>query len=514
VRPWVPLARLDVVSNMLWARTRPVAGLPVTSWLRLTPSQRKLHLFLVVFLLYLATNTRAAPGLAAGDAVPTTLLPVSIIREQDFDLDEFLDHPVAREKSWEEAYWLVEAGDRHFSKYPVATAVLVTPLYLVPTIFGLNAQSYIVAYMLLGKTSAAILAACSVVLVYLLLRLVASELAALSLSVVYAFAGSTWTISSQVLWQHPASQLFLAAAIYCLLRTPEAGKSAFLGGLFLALAVAARPTNVLVALILVAYVLHRLPYRLPFLLGGALIPLMLLVGYNHTTFGCALCTGYGAESYGGWSTPLPVGLSGILLSPSKGLLLYSPVFLFSVVGIIASWRTPIGGEDRTWLFRYLGFAAVGFALLMSKWHAWHGGWSFGPRMLVDSTPLLIALMIPALKWLKYDRRVVAVLTSLAILSICVQLAGLSMFDQGWYRQQVEAGYEEADFWSVRGSEVAFYIGRFGLAGFLGRIVGQGLVSGALALSVSAGSIYLLRRRGLLSQRPQVGDERSEQLTAT
>ena len=500
MRPWVSPARVDSTKRSLWASIRSVFRLPAGLWLRLTPSQRKGHLFLVVCVLYLATNPRAAPGLTrVGDVVPTMLLPVSIIRERDFDLDEFLSHPVAREQHWGEAYFTVRIGDRHFSRYPVFTAILVTPLYLLPTLLGLNAQSGVAAYALLGKTSAAILAASSVVLVYLSLRLISSELTAVCLSLVYAFASSTWTISGQALWQHAASQLFLAAAIYVLLKTPNARKSAFLGGLFLGVAVAARQTNGVIALILLLYLLHRLPRRVPYFLGGALIPLALLLGYNYTTFGCPWCTGYAVEAQAGWSTPLPLGLLGILLSPSKGLLVYSPVFLFSFVGIVASWRAPIGGEDRTWFFRYLGFAAVGFVLLMSKWHAWHGGWSFGPRMLVDATPLLVCLMIPALHWMKYDRRLVATLAGLAILSVGVQLVGLSMFDFAWYHQMKAIDYEEAGFWLVRNSELPFYVGHFGLAGFLGRILAQGLVSVGLAILVSAGLFWLLRRRGLLAQ---------------
>ncbi|HUS69492.1 MAG TPA: hypothetical protein VM075_01790 [Anaerolineae bacterium] len=514
MRPWVSLASVDVARRNLWALTRLLARLPAALWLRLTPSQRKYHLFLVAFVSFLATNPTAAPGLlSSSDIAATTLLPVSIIRERDFDLDEFLCQPIARELGWQEGSWLVKIRDHHFSKYPVFTAVLVTPLYLVPVVLGLNAQSSLVAYTLLGKTGAAVLAATSVLLVYLSLRLIASELTALCLSVVYAFASPTWTISSQTLWQHAASQLFLAAAIYCLLRTPNARKSAYLAGLFLGLAVAARPANVLIPLILLLYLLHRLPHRVPHLLAGALIPLSLLLWYNHTTFGCAFCTGYMAEAHAGWSTPLHLGLLGILLSPSKGLLVYSPVFFFSLIGIVASWRTAIRDKDTTWLFRYLGLAAVGFTLLMSKWHAWGGGWCFGPRMLVDVTPLLIPLMIPALQWMKYDRRIVAAFTGLAILSVCVQLVGLSMFDHGWYRQLSATGYEEAAFWSVRHSELVLYVDRFGVAGFLGRILGQGLLTGALALSASAGSICLLRRRGLLAQYPVTEDTPEKKVAA-
>ncbi|NIN68622.1 MAG: hypothetical protein GTO63_28735, partial [Anaerolineae bacterium] len=102
----------------------------------------------------------AAPGLiGVSDIVPTTLLPVSIIRERDFDLDEFLDHPAAREQNWEKTDWLVKTNDHYSSKYPVFTALLVTPLYLLPVVLGLGPQSSLVAYTLVSKTGAALLAA-------------------------------------------------------------------------------------------------------------------------------------------------------------------------------------------------------------------------------------------------------------------------------------------------------------------------------------------------------------------
>ncbi|NIN66656.1 MAG: hypothetical protein GTO63_18610 [Anaerolineae bacterium] len=479
--------------------TRLLAQLPGAVWLSLTLSQRKYHLFVVAVVLYLATNPLLAPGLISSlDVVPTTLLPVSIIRERDFDLDEFLDHPVAREHDWERANWLVKIDDHYFSGYPVFTALLVTPLYLLPVVLGLGPQSSLVAYTLLGKTGGALLAAASVVLVYLSLRLAASELTALCLSVVYAFASSTWTISSQILWQHATSQLLLAAGIYCLIRSQGEAKTYALSGLFIGLAVAARPPTAIVAVVLTVYVLHRSRGRFPHFVAGALGSLAFLLWYNHSTFGSPIAQGYEAEAWAGWTTPLLIGLVGLLLSPSRGLLVYSPVFWFSIAGIAASWTKGLRDNPHIWLFRYLGVAVAGFTFLMSKWHS-PGGWCFGPRMLVDVAPLLTLLMIPAFKWLGRGRIVLVAFGVLLAISIAVQLAGLTMFDFSRYRQLPAARYEQPAFWSIRHSELAFYLDRFGVGGFLGRILGQAAVSATLALFVTGASLYLLRRRGLLEQ---------------
>lgn len=494
----ISVPRTGAIRSSIRRVTWLLISFPATLWFRLNPRQRVYHLFVLVFTLFMVTNPGAAPALMGADDLPTILLPVSIIVERDFDLDEFFDYPSQSDIVWEEPYWVVRVGTHYFSKYPILTALLVTPFYFLPVAFGLTAHSSLLPYYLLGKTTAALLAAVSVVLVYLSLRFVASELTALCLSLVYAFGSSTWTISSQTLWQHAASELFLAAGIYCLLKSLGDRKASGFSGLFIGLAIAARPTNLVIALIFIAYLLHRSRDHIPYFLAGTIIPLLFLLWYNHSIFGPAFSQGYAAEAYSGWTTALNRGLLGILFSPSKGLLIYSPVFWFSVAGIVGSWRIRTRDAATTWLFRYLGVGVVGFTLVMSKWHAWAGGWSFGPRMLVDLTPLLVLLLIPALKWLGQSRTVLAVFGVLVVISLMVQLAGLSMFDAGWYRQQFLTGYNDTAFWSIRSSELAYYVDRFGILGFFGRILGQGLASLVAAVVITLGSLWLLSRRGLLA----------------
>ena len=492
----ISMLRAEGIRNNIRKVTQSLISFPARLWLRLSPRQRTYHLFVLAFTLFMVTIPPSGL-IPAHDILPTTLLPVSIIMERDFDLDEFIDHPLYPDLGWEDAYWVVRVENHYYSKYPILTALLVTPFYLLPVALGLTAHSSLLPYLLLGKTTAALLAAGSVVLVYLSLRVLASELRALCLSLVYAFAGPTWTISSQALWQHAASQLFLAAGIYYLLKSLRDRKGIGFSGLFVGLAVAARPTNLVIALIVIVYLLHRSRDRIPLFLAGTIIPLSFLLWYNHSTFGSPFSQGYGAEAYDAWTTPLHRGLLGILFSPSKGLLIYSPVFWFPIAGIVASWRRGMRDEATTWLFRYLGLAVASFILVMSRWHAWAGGWSFGPRMLVDIAPLFILVMIPALEWLGQNRGVTAVFIIFLMISITVQLAGLSMFDAGWYRQLPATQYDEAAFWSIRSSEMAYYIDRFGVVGFLGRILVQGLASGVAGVLMTLGSVCLLSRRGLL-----------------
>ena len=90
-----------------------------------------------------------------------------------------------------------------------------------------------------------------------------------------------------------------------------------------------------------------------------------------------------------WSTPLWEGVSGLLFSPGRGLFVYSPVFLLSIVGVGLAWYR--GGDS---LIRYTSVAVGGTILLYGKWYSWWGGDTYGPRLLADISPLLILCLCP------------------------------------------------------------------------------------------------------------------------
>lgn len=209
-------------------------------------------IFLAVLAIYNG-NLRAPRYF---DPMPSTYLPFSILRRGDVSIDEFThfkktDHALLRE-------------DEILSRYPVLTPILAIPVYLIPVLAGLKESSPAVPY--LGKFTASLYAALSCVAFHLLLRMLATRRTALILTFLYAFATSTWSVSSQALFQHAPSQLFLITALYFLVRGEEKGSLTRIAGLFLGLAVLVRYQNLLFAALLSLYVFHRrrrefLPYR-------------------------------------------------------------------------------------------------------------------------------------------------------------------------------------------------------------------------------------------------------------
>jgi len=85
----------------------------------------------------------------------------------------------------------------------------------------------------------------------------------------------------------------------------------------------------------------------------------------------------------GFSTPLYVGLWGLLASPGKSFFLYAPVCL---LGLISGGAFFKGNRNEALLF--LGIT-VAYTVPHALWCLWAGDWAWGPRFLLVITPYLI-----------------------------------------------------------------------------------------------------------------------------
>ena len=142
--------------------------------------------------------------------------------------------------------------------------------------------------------------------------------------------------------------------------------------------------------------------------------------WNWLRFGSLLESGYvESEAFNGdWL----VGLVGLLVSPGRGLLWYSPVLLLVPLGVGWFWRRA------RWLLMSSAGVALLYWLLYAKWYMWHGGYSWGPRFLVPVLPFLLLMTAPAWQWIFVEERwgrVVRWLTTLLVLlSLGIQWLGL------------------------------------------------------------------------------------------
>ncbi len=378
-------------------------------------SRRTAWLLVLASLVVYNLNLREV---SSADTIATRLVPVALIQEQRLTLDRyFRDDPAV-------PYWVQRVGEHYVSSYPIAPGVLAVPVYLLPILaFGDGSWGLING---LAKLSASLMAALSVLFVYLAARRLAPEPVAVAIALVYAFGTATWSVSSQGLWGHAPAQLFMAMAIYCLLRGADHRRFAGCGGLATGLMMASRPTTAVVAVALLAYGLVRDGRRGVRALLGFLVVMLPVAFHNVWQFGsiqggytklhATHATYHGVE--GAWGGSVAQGLAGLLVSPSRGLLVYSPVLVFALAGLVLALR-----DRQQPLLRWLAGAAGATVMMLGAFSVWWGGHSFGPRLLADVLPILALLLLPVWPRVQGARSLRAAFVVLLGVSVAVQVVG-------------------------------------------------------------------------------------------
>lgn len=396
--------------------------------------------FFVCLAIYLVADGRIP---SSGDALPARYLPLSLLREGDFDLDEFpwLYTPGAPFHHQDGIpYYVQRVRGHHVSAYPVGGALLAVPFYVPSALGGMPLNSSVVAEV--EELAASTLVTLSALLLYAILRRLTSRGLALTLTVAYALGTSSLSVSSRALWQHGPSQFALAAALYCLVRGRTEPRWVLGAGFTLALAVITRPSDALVALPLAVYVLAVHPRQIVGFLASGLPPVAFQLWYGARYFGDPFHTQLPILAPGLWSMPFWQGLAGILLSPGRGLFIYSPIFLFAVAGMGFAWRK--GGEPA--LLRALSVGVVLTIGLYAKWVNWWGGDSYGPRLLADLSPALVLLVVPLRERLVRSRGLRWLFGVLLAWSIAAHAIG-AFLDDGSWNVRVDVARHPERLWS-------------------------------------------------------------------
>jgi hypothetical protein len=416
-------------------------------------SQRAL-VSLLLFLAVLAAYLSNGRTVGAGDTLPAAYLPWSLIERGSFALDGFPALFDERARSifplLDGLPYYVQYGNGHYlSAYSPGPAVLALPAYVLPVLWGAPPSPEWAGR--LEKLSAATITAASVLVLFWALRLLTSEGWALAIALVYALGTSSLSVSAQALWQHGPSQLFLSLCLYCLARGQADHRYLAYAGFPMGAAVVMRSTDLLLVLPAAAWVVYAHRRRALSMALWALGPLAALAAYHVVYFGVR--PGQDGHSAAPWwalfaQIPLSEGLPGVLVSPSRGLFVYSPVLLFSVAGMIAVWR----GGPGPW--RALSLGPVLVTLLIGKWLTWWGGHSWGPRLLADIDPVLCLFLYPVTPLMDRHRLARVVFVALALWSVAAHAMGAFLYDRRWDGLVTDESY--ARLWPFAESPLAFY----------------------------------------------------------
>ena len=344
-------------------------------------------LFLGCFGLYVA-NGRTRPFSRAGDTVPSRLLPFSILRFGTVTLDPFRES-FAKAGGYR---WYAQIRRDHLvSFYPLGAALVALPIY-APVMAALamdgktTADDLFQASQWAEKLAASAIAAAAVVAVFLVLVRRVSRRRAGAVAAALGTCTLLWPVASEVLWQHGPATLVLGLGLLALDRR-QTPRSALAAGLLFALMWAVRPMTLPFGAAAALLVASRQPgakrieprLALSFAVGFSLLAVWILA-YNRHYFGSFL-GGYAVARFAPhwWQGPV-----GLLLSPNRGMLVFMPVTLVGFAGAFVAlrrWRA-----DRV-LAVMLGAAATYF--LIHAWsYQWAGGWSYGPRYVIEVLPVL------------------------------------------------------------------------------------------------------------------------------
>ncbi len=427
-----------------------------------------LLIFCTCVFVYLANGE----AISSTDNFPSSLLAFNWLDNRSLNFDILRDGNMYQVDSKNGAngisYFLVESANGHLtSTYPIGNVILTFPIYFLFFI-GIKVAEFYQNFVLgnsvdflrladpsfggplenYQKLAAVGVASFSTVIFYLANRLKFNGAIALLSTFIFAFATSTWMTGSQGLWQHGSSNLAVLCIIFCLLKANRTqGKNRkillVLTGIFCGLLPGIRSTSLLYSVAAIAYAFFVYRKEALYLLIG-LPSALLSASWNIYYFGFSLSKlvvgGYSrfsakdvsfASSYYKLTVEQFLeGFWGLLISPSRGILVFTPVSLLAIPGAWQVWKWRSGKDEK--LFLCLTVAAVGIFLQYCFFKVWTGGACYGPRYLTDILPIVCFLISYCLagwveKWNqgkhKLSSLTLAILTLLIAVSTFTQTVG-------------------------------------------------------------------------------------------
>ncbi|HEV3331439.1 MAG TPA: hypothetical protein VG096_10685 [Bryobacteraceae bacterium] len=378
-----------------------------------------IRLALFVWLVY-----SVCPPFTSYDSfwsVPTAL---SVLRHGTTNVDEFVA-AAPRDARWGLEcvpaggpplhYWETDVcpGGHWYNLYPLAVSLFALPFVLIeklvvavigglvprtgplfsqPAVVAFFSGDFVAGHALAELWCASTFGAVAVWLQYQTAALFLSARMAAAYALLFAFGTPEWSIGSRNLFQHGLVVLLLSVTVYVLLRAREDPSRVRYAAIPLALSFAVRPWNAISVAVLTVFVaVHYRRQFIPFVLWAAPVAVLyfaydLLV--RHSLFPLYISRTRPE------SLPWLQGLAMHLFSPSRGILIFTPVAMVAVVGMVLClrfrWAFPLAP--------YLIAIVVLHVALLSRY--WPGS-AYGPRFFADIAHLLTLFLIPAfLYWQK------------------------------------------------------------------------------------------------------------------
>lgn len=286
--------------------------------------------------------------------------------------------------------WNTLPGRRglEYSRYGLGLSlVALFPYVLLSPIANLSGSRDVILEAAAGSTMAFISAGL-VVALYLLARRLGTGVRAAALVGIGCVIGTFMLPYTKEFFAEPLTALLLIVAIERILADRPVA-----AGLALGLAVLTRAQNIVLAPIIVLITLRRRGLAGSLAFVASMTPgVVATLAYNAARFGSPFEFGY--EDVG-FTTPFFEGAAGLLFNPLKSIFIFAPIIVLLPAALTHLWRT-----NRDAFALVTGNVLITFAITVT-WFAWHGGWGWGPRLLLPAVIPATAAIGP---WLSTTRR--------------------------------------------------------------------------------------------------------------
>jgi len=349
-------------------------------------------------------------------------------------------------------YHVRRRGDAVLTEFPLGAPLLAAPWMGVAASLGIGVLDADGRYdrererrhqRLLAALGAALFVAGA----FVAARRRLSRRAALWSVAALAFATPVWSTASRGWWSHTAALVLLGLALPLAVGGrrdgPAVDRPALLGAL-LAGAYVCRPTTA-IALALAGAALLVADRRAALRLAAGALPVLAgLVVVSWASWGTLLPPYYLSSRLGG---PTLERLAGVLVSPSRGLLVFEPALAVALAYGAARWRRL---EGRA----FFGLGAAGLALhtlAVAGFPHWWGGHAYGPRLFTETVAYQALVAVPVVATLlaagTADRRWRRALVATVLLGVVIH-AGGALSNQGnrWNWSPVEVDEHPERLW--------------------------------------------------------------------
>jgi len=421
-------------------------------------------IFLGIFLTYIfswmffyKTRINSLP-LQSEDILPSVFTSISIIQTGSLYLNDYYEMMVSKYPQPDDSsltpFYLRKVGDNYLTAFPLISSIISLPITFFYFLFD-SKISWESVYFISHLSGSFIISLSSALIFYIFFNLLKTNLKkSLILTFIFSMCTINLPLISQGLWQHGTVQLFLILAVIFYLKN-----NPFLLFLSLGFAILARPTAGIALVIFAVFLIINQRKRIypdfefKYWVGGLfgiLIPFLFFIYYNNTFYQSLTNQGYASQLENSWLGNFPESFIGMFLSPSKGVLIYSPIFILSLIGFYYGYKNHSLVKISFWI-------VLIHCLVLSKWKHWYGGYGFGYRMVSDVIPFFIVPIWYLLE--SHYEKVKKILFLLVGISFLIQFSGLIFFDSIWH-SAYDTGFKNTSWlWSIENSEAFFNIRR-------------------------------------------------------